>query len=293
LPQPNPLEQPLASTTQRPANPRPSTSPPQAGSSPLVAHVSRLNFIMPDNSGTRKVPIQAMLRGPGPAQYSLPSNTGSLNLDCRKAYPPSYSMGASLPIGEKLRSPGPGKYGIPSGMLRSGQYPGSEYTMRIKPNPLKTNMTPGPAKYTMPSPTSTNEMKAAEYTMRPKLPTKGRSITPAPNVYQLPTLVGSKVSHSSPNRLQTAEQWSMTGRSDVGSFTQILNVTPGPGIYRPEDTINNVQNRQPSYTMRPRNWAPGSKTRTPGPKYNIRRNAATPGGTFGSKHSQYTYVVCE
>merc|ERR1719272_2841872 len=203
---------------------------------PLVAQVSQPNFIMPDS----KVPIGAMLRGPGPAQYSLPSNTGSINLDVRKAYPPSYSMGATLPLEGKLRSPGPGKYGIPSGMLRSGRYPGSEYTMRIKPNPLRTNMTPGPAKYSMPSPTATNEVKAAEYTMRPKLPTKVRNINPGPNVYALPTLVGSKVSHSSPNRLQTAEQWSMTGRSDIGSFTQILNVTPGPGIYRPEDTINNV-----------------------------------------------------
>lgn len=237
-----------------------------------------------------------MLRGPGPAQYSLPSNTGSENLDVRKRYPPAYSMRKTLPLSSKEKSPGPGRYGIPSGQFRNGVYPGSEYTMRIRPNALKGNETPGPAKYSMPAPTSYNETKQAEYTMRPKLPSKSTNVTPGPNVYKLPTLVGGKVTHSAPGgRLAGAAEWSMTGRSDVGSFTQILSHTPAPHHYRPEDTVNHVNNRQPSYTMRPRNWAPGSKTKTPGPKYNLQgaNRPNTYGGSFGVRHSQYTYIVCE
>lgn len=50
----------------------------------------------------------------------------------------------------------------------------------------------------------------------------------------------------------------------------------------------------PAYTMRPRTYAPLAGTSTPGPKYNHNgiRKAVT-GGTFGSKHSQYAYVVME
>jgi len=248
---------------------------------------------MPDAASTAraaKIPIGAMLAGPGPAAYAL----GSHGLNATKRFAPNYSMGATLSRRNKERSPGPGKYNVKAGTLRSGSYTGSEYTMRIRPETLNKMRTPGPNAYKMPPTTVSKEANAAAYTMRPQLSTKPKFNTPGPNVYKLQTYTGTKVSHSSPNKLKTAPTWSMTGRSEVGSFTQQTNVTPAPGRYRVEGTINTTKNKQPTYTMRPRCYAPGSNMKTPGPKYNtrnmsVRNKPKSKGGTFGSKHSDYLY----
>jgi len=245
---------------------------------------------MPDAATTiraGKIPIGAMLAGPGPAAYAL----GTSGLNATKRLPASYSMGTTLTRRNKDRSPGPGKYNLKAGMLRSGSYTGSEYTMRIRPGAQKSLRTPGPNAYKMPPTTVSKESNAAAYTMRPQTIIKPKFNTPGPNVYKLQTYTGTKVSHSSPNKLKTAASWSMTGRSEVGSFTQQTNITPAPGRYRVEGSINTTKNKQPTYTMRPRCYAPGSNMNTPGPKYNTARSnkPKARGGTFGSKHSDYLY----
>ena len=57
--------------------------------------------------------------------------------------------GTTLTRRNKDRSPGPGKYNLKAGMLRSGSYTGSEYTMRIRPGAQKSLRTPGPNAYKM------------------------------------------------------------------------------------------------------------------------------------------------
>lgn len=253
---------------------------------------------MPEDKA--KVPIGAMLRGPGPAQYSLPSHTGSTNLDVRKRFPPSYTMRPQLTTIGSVRSPGPGKYLVPKAQYRDGTFPGPEYTLRIKPVDLKTAPTPGPGKYGAMDPTVTTEQRAPEYTMRPALVPVGSKLkTPGPNQYKLPNLLGDNVIFSGPkSRFASSESWSMTGRSDVGSFAEVLSKTPGPGRYAPENVFQNVKPMAPHYTMRARTYQPTSSMTTPGPKYNVEgfraagRHQIT-GGTFGTKHSQYEYVVCE
>jgi len=252
---------------------------------------------MPEDK--QKVPIGAMLRGPGPAQYSLPSTTGSDGLDVRKAYPPSYTMRPQLNVIDKAFSPGPGKYLVQQGQFRDGTFPGPCYTMRTKPVDLKLGLTPGPGKYAAPEPTLYIERKAPEYTMRPALaPNVSKLKVPAANQYKLPNLLGSSVNYSRPGGFASASEWSMTGRSDVGSFAEVLSKTPGPGKYAPENHFQNVKPMAPQYTMRARTYMPASGSRTPGPKYNVEGFKPTgqhkvTGGTFGTKHSQYEYVVCE
>jgi len=246
--------------------------------------------------------IGAMYSGPGPANYALPGCTGTSGLDVRMKYTPAYTMRPQLTQAfGGPRSPGPGVYAIPSGQFRDGSFKGTEYTMRIKPKDLKgSGEAPGPGKYGAPSPTTTNEKTAPAYTMRPQLNIKAKSnLTPGANNYKLPSLIGGPVTFSGLNgKFHSTASWSMTGRSDVGSFANTRFRAPGPGKYAPENNFHKTKLEAPQYTMRARTYQPLSGTSTPGPKYNIRGQTgkgtkAISGGTFGSRHSQYTYIVCE
>ena len=48
--------------------------------------------------------------------------------------------------------------------------------------------------------------------------------------YSLPTYTGVKVVHGSPKRFGTAASWSMTGRSEIGSFTQQVYMVDTGGL---------------------------------------------------------------
>lgn len=246
--------------------------------------------------------IGAMYNGPGPANYALPGCTGTTAIDVRITHTAAYTMRPQLTQAfGGPKSPGPGVYAIPSGQFRDGTFKGSEYTMRIKPKDLKgSGLAPGPGKYGAPSPTTTTEKTAPAYTMRPYLAGKSKGgQTPGANNYKLPSLIGGPVTFSGlKGKFGSTAQWSMTGRSDVGSFANTRFRAPGPGKYAPELMFHKTKEEAPSYTMRARTYQPTSGTSTPGPKYNIRGQGSKPrkavtGGTFGSRHSQYTYIVCE
>jgi hypothetical protein len=242
-----------------------------------------------------KIMIGAMLRGPGPAQYALPGCIGTTGVDVRIQAPPSYTMRPMVHAIVTVRSPGPGRYGIPSGQYRDGTSSGQSYTMRMKPNEISgKGQQPGPGKYGSPDPTKTNERAAPAYTMRPQLPGHVAYNTPGPNNYKLPTLMGGPVVNSkSGGFFKSSSQWSMTGRSDIGSFAEVRSRAPGPGKYAPENCTQKVKRAQPSYTMRKRTYQPLAGSKTPGPKYDVRGKMAPRGGTFGVRHSAYVYAVCE
>ena len=90
----------------------------------------------------------------------------------------------------------------------------------------------------------------------------------------------------------------MTGRSDHGSFANVIEGVPGPGAHRIENTTNCVKEAAPKYSLRARTYMPGSKATTPGPIYSTRDLGARPkrttaGGTFGAKSSPYMFVAIE
>ncbi len=73
---------------------------------------------------------------------------------------------------------------------------------------------------------------------------------PSPNAYTLPSLLGTKV----PGKTSSAA-YSMTPKASVGSFSEDLAKTPGPGCYdavRPDQCVR----KAPSYSMLGRSNVP-------------------------------------
>lgn len=224
-----------------------------------------------------------MFSGPGPAKYQLPSVMGTGS---------GWSMAQRLKdLTQAERSPGPASYALPKGQCVTGTYEGPKYELGIRHKHLNTESlaTPGP-KYPSFDPAITKEPRAASYTMRSAIKDlKANSQVPGPNNYVLPGLLGPKIVQS---QLGGGKDWSMTGRSNVGSFTQVFVDTPGPAGYGPN--LGNARGRsQPAYTMRSRAYMPLVGTQTPGPAYDIRKTAEAKGGTFGIRHSPFAYVRSE
>lgn len=226
---------------------------------------------MPAKDEQQKVAIGAMLSGPGPAKYALPSLVGK---------GPQYTMRPTLQVPDKQASPGP-KYAITQHLTVTGSKQDKSYTFGNRTKGFKDSKTPSSAEYNL------TGMKpgrtAASYTMRPQFPQQKKFTTPGPSVYKLQSLTGTSFSDS---RRKASSSWSMTGRSDIGSFTHDNRRTPGPK-YAANLTTKHTQ---PSYSMGARN-KDLTRAATPGPKYNIRSEGRqVRGGSFGVKHSQYAYV---
>uniref|UniRef100_A0A8C0IYR8 Ciliary microtubule associated protein 1B n=1 Tax=Chelonoidis abingdonii TaxID=106734 RepID=A0A8C0IYR8_CHEAB len=102
------------------------------------------------------------------------------------------------------------------------------------------------------------------------------SPVPGPAAYGLPPMIGPKVVGKS-----SAPNYSLLGRSLVGSFYEDLSKTPGPCNYRVvEPSV--YKTRAPQYSILARNMLPGDNTQKPGPGYVQQR-----GQTFGIRHSDY------
>lgn len=225
---------------------------------------------MPDKTDKEAHQIGAMMTGPGPSKYALPSLIGKA---------PAYTMRPTLATMKSAGSPGP-KYAITQHLTASGSKVDKSYTFGSRTKAFTSSKTPGANAYNL------NGVKpgrtAAAYTMRPSTKQQARFNTPGPNTYKLSSLTGTTNPDS---RRKGAAAWAMTGRSDVGSFTQDNKRTPGPKYALALTT----KRTSPSYSMGARSQDL-RRAGTPGPKYNIRSERATRGGTFGVKHSQYAYV---
>ena len=82
---------------------------------------------------------------------------------------------------------------------------------------------------------------------------------PAPNNYSLPSILGGKSS-----AVNSAPNYSMTGRSKIGSCDEDLSKAPGPGTYSVvEPSI--YKKKDPLYSMTGRNQLPSDSTLKPGP----------------------------
>lgn len=231
-----------------------------------------------------KLPIAAMMRGPGPAKYGLPSCLGHNRHDLSKVKSPAFSFGRRLPSTKNKGSPGPA-YMIPARMTHRGKDGAPAFSLHGRTNSAKPLCTPAPGHYRPECGNKDfvgNHSPGYSFGMRTKSFT--HDSTPSPMAYQLPSYIGSGARSSAP-------AYSMTGRSKIGSFHEDLRKTPGPGSYK---TIVPAvyKYKCPAYSMNGRNYLPSDATQKPGPgTYKpegvIVHKATSPKFSFGVRHSEY------
>ncbi|XP_075064571.1 ciliary microtubule associated protein 1B isoform X2 [Mixophyes fleayi] len=182
-------------------------------------------------------------------------------------------------------SPGPG-YLVPANITIRGKDGTPAYSVYGRTKDLNTFRTPGPGSYSPERAGKSAYRSAPIYSLGARTKTVSNDQTPGPAAYMLPPVLGPRVVNRS-----SAPNFSMAGRSKIGSFHEDLQNTPGPGAYRVVEPSTNMF-RPPQYSMTARHSLPGDTTRKPGPgSYNpekvvlCRPNA--PNFSFGIRHSEY------
>jgi len=237
-------------------------------------------------------PIQAKIKGPGPAAYSLPTTLG------RKSYKeraPAYSFGMYFDPNNKIVSPSPNKF-FPS-VCRTGHFNGPSYSLRIKTRNFKNDTIdfPGPGAYDQTC--STIYRKNPSYSMKSRDKPKKCDPNPGPAQYSLGTTVGKTPS------------WSINPKRELKSTT----ISPGPAAYATTD-YNIYLKEPPAYTLKERfqsteyvsveesmkNTKRASPVKPrkvvfPSPNsYNVKMGYVTnnaPKFSFRNKHSEYELYV--
>jgi len=175
-------------------------------------------------------PIQAKIKGPGPAAYSLPTTLGRKSYKIRA---PAYSFGMYYSSNNKIVSPSPNKF-FPS-VCRTGQYNGPAYSLRVKTKGFKNDTIsfPGPGTYDQNCKTIYKTNPSYSIKSRSK-PTK-TDPNPGPAQYSKKTTVGS------------TPKWSINPKREL----KPTNDSPGPAAYA--TTNYNVYLKEPpKYTLKER-----------------------------------------
>eukprot|EP00062_Callorhinchus_milii_P025312 gi/632986163/ref/XP_007910082.1/ PREDICTED: outer dense fiber protein 3-like [Callorhinchus milii] len=229
-------------------------------------------------------PIAAHYSSPGP-KYRLPGSTGYVEHDATKFKSPAFSFGVTHARFTTNSSPGPA-YLIPSFLTRRGRDGTPAYSIYGRPRDINLFRTPGPGSY------APERSGKSAYSAAPAYSISGRTKdfkldqSPGPAQYKLPAVLGPNIMTKS-----SSANYSLSGRSKIGSFHEDLQKTPGPGAYSVTDP-NAYKYKPPQYSMMGRNQLPGDSTRKPGPgshcpeKVTINRGVA-PAFSFGVRHSEY------
>ncbi|XP_073475349.1 ciliary microtubule associated protein 1A-like [Aquarana catesbeiana] len=229
-------------------------------------------------------PIAALYRSPGP-KYALPGSTGYDKHDPSKYRAPSHSFGIHHFNVVDNCSPGP-QYLVPANITMRGKDGTPAYSLYGRPKDLKTFRIPGPGSYAPEHAEKYAYRSAPKYSIGARTKTFSNDQTPGPTTYTLPSMLGPKIINKS-----SAPNFSMTGRSKIGSFHEDLQKTPGPGTYRVVEP-STYKYKPPQYSMTARNSLPGDTTQKPGPgayspeKVFLSRPQA-PRFSFGIRHSEY------
>ncbi|XP_053317485.1 outer dense fiber protein 3-like [Spea bombifrons] len=229
-------------------------------------------------------PIGAMYSSPGP-KYGLPGSTGYINHDLRKSKAPAFSFGrrSCQPVSDC--SPGPG-YLIPANITVRGKDGIPAYSICGRTKNLSAFLTPGPGNYDPEHAGISLYPSSPRYSLGPRTKMHRNDESPGPAAYNLPPVLGTHLVTRS-----SAPNYSLTGRSQIGSFYEDLAKTPGPGTYRIVDPIA-YKYRPPQYSMTARNTLPGDNAQKPGPgAYKPEKVVLTlpqaPRFSFGIRHSPY------
>ncbi|XP_025030969.1 outer dense fiber protein 3B [Python bivittatus] len=225
-------------------------------------------------------PIAALYSSPGP-KYGLPTNVGYQQHDPSRYRAPAYSIGSRRFQTLESCSPGP-SYMVPTNMTMRGKDWIPAFSIYGRPRDVAPFRTPGPGRY---SPEKAGKLaypNAPNYSLASRTKDFHNDQTPGPAAYGLPPMIGPKVIGKS-----SAPNYSIFGRSAIGSFYEDLSRTPGPCNYRVVDP-SIYKNRPPHYSILARNMLPGDNTTIPGPgAYSPEKHAQLRGLTFGIRHSDY------
>ncbi|KAM8820192.1 ciliary microtubule associated protein 1B [Eudromia elegans] len=225
-------------------------------------------------------PIAALYSSPGP-KYRLPTNVGYQLHDPSRHRAPAYSFGTRCPRAGDDCSPGPA-YMVPASTTARGAERSPAYSIYGRPRDAAPFRTPGPGRYCPEKAGKWAYPSAPVYSLASRTKHFANDQTPGPAAYGLPPMLGPRVVGKS-----SAPNFSMLGRSAVGSFYADLCKTPGPCNYRVVDA-NVYKRRAPQYSMLARNLLPGDNTRKPGPgAYSPEKRGQPRGITFGIRHSDY------
>jgi len=237
--------------------------------------------------------IEAKLKGPGPGRYKLPSTCGQNMHDYTQHMKPSYSFGKNLGFSyiSKISSPGP-VYFIDPQFTRHGKDGTAKYTQLGRRRDLSEFKTPGPGRYNNQTCHPQGERHAPKHSMGSRTKYRRTDAYPSANSYSLPQLLGPKIPSAT-----ASNAYSMTSRTEIGSFKQDLAKTPGPARY--SDVSQNIYKRKAAqYSMLARRFAPGDKTQKPGPGQHYPEQVkinkhAMPQYSMGIRHSEYiTPLIC-
>ncbi|CDQ89464.1 unnamed protein product [Oncorhynchus mykiss] len=202
-------------------------------------------------------PIAALYSSPGP-KYALPGATGLNYHDPRKLKAPAFSFGTRHRQFSSDCSPGPG-YLVPSNITRIGRDGTPAYSLYSRPNDPQLFQTPGPGRYSPERSGKSAYYSAPAYSLSARSKGFRNDQTPGPAAYMLPSVLGPATVNKT-----SAPNFSLRGRSKIGSFHEDLQKTPGPGTYRVVDPCT-YKHKPPHYSMTGRNSMPGDTTRKPGP----------------------------
>ncbi|XP_075284942.1 ciliary microtubule associated protein 1B [Opisthocomus hoazin] len=224
-------------------------------------------------------PIMALYGGPGP-KYGLPTNVGYRLHDPSRARAPAYSFGMRTAEPLDNRSPGP-VYLLPSRTTAKGKDGTPAFSIYGRPHDLPPIHTPGPGCYSPERADRVAFPSAPACTLHSRTRHCISQQTPGPTAYRLPPMLGPRVVGKT-----SAPTYSMTGRSNIGTFYQDLCKTPGPCNYRVVDT-DVYKRRAPQFSMLARNPLPSDHSPKPGPSTYSPKLGRRPGLTFGIRHSPY------
>ncbi|NXD16936.1 ODF3A protein, partial [Nothocercus nigrocapillus] len=198
--------------------------------------------------------------GPGPRGtiLILPAPAGYQLHDPSRHRAPAYSFGIRCPHMGDDCSPGPA-YLVPASTTARGADHSPAYSIYGRPRDIAPFRTPGPGRYSPEKAGKWAYPSAPVYSLASRTKHFAHDQTPGPAAYGLPPMLGPRVVGKS-----SAPNFSMLGRSAIGSFYADLCKTPGPCNYRVVDA-NVYKRRAPQYSMLARNLLPGDNTRKPGP----------------------------
>lgn len=235
-----------------------------------------------------RVPIQAMFNSPGPMVYGLPVLCGARTHDPRSIHlkAPAWLFGIKHGRFYNDASPGPVYYPDVH-VTRCGMDGTPHYSLYSRPQDPTAFKTPGPGAYSPERAGPSSCPQAPKFSFGSRTRYRAQDQNPAASKYTLPPLIGRTVEGG---RYQ-APCYSLRGRSNIGSFSEDLQKTPGPGRYTVIDP-NITKGKAPLYSLTGRNEMPGDTTKKPGPgahspeKVKITKRSA-PQTSFGIKHSEY------
>ena len=237
--------------------------------------------------------IAAKQKGPGPAKYVLPNQTGRICHDPTRPVSPAYSFGKRLgsSIIRPWSSPGPIHYIHPT-LTRTGKEGTPSYSIRKLTKPLESYPVPGPGAYRLEQTPVLDYRRAPKYSFGVKGAYKSVNRVPSPDTYNIKTTIGRDS-----NLGKKGPSYSMAARPFSGSFAEDRAKTPGPAAYHC-DRSDRFLKLSLSYSILARNFGIEVKTQCPPPgSYSPERCASpfrrTPDASFGIKHSEYMTPVLD